>query len=73
MACILSFVMRIQLKILHDIDKCVFLIAKFGSDMASHFSDVTEYKYAILQWINEDPPTIFISMRDRHLKQCPDV
>ena len=38
MACILSFVVRIQLKILHDIDKSVFLIVtKFGSDATSHF------------------------------------
>ena len=43
MACILSFVLRIQLKILHDVDKGVFLIVrKFGSDTASHFSAVTE-------------------------------
>ena len=36
MACILSFVMRIQLKILHDLDKCVLLIVtKFGSDTKS--------------------------------------
>ena len=43
MACILSFVMRIQLKIIHDIDKYVFLIiTKFGSDTTSHFSAVTE-------------------------------
>ena len=28
MAYILSFVVQIQLKILHDIDKCVFLIAQ---------------------------------------------
>ena len=74
MACILSFVMRIQLKFLHDIDKCVFLIVtKFRSDMMSHFSAVTEYKNAILQWTNRDPATIFTSMRERHLRQCPDV
>ena len=43
MACILSFVARIQLKILHDIDKYVFLIVtKFGSNTTSHFSAVTE-------------------------------
>ena len=43
MACILSFVLRIQLKISHDIDKSVFLIVrKFGSDTTSHFSTVTE-------------------------------
>ena len=43
MACILSFVVRIQLRILHDIDKGVFLIVtKFGSDTTSHFSAVTE-------------------------------
>ena len=42
MACILSFVVRIELKILHDLDKCVFLIVrKFGSD-TSHFFVVTE-------------------------------
>ena len=42
-ACILSFVVQIQLKILHDIDKCVFLIVtKFGSDTTCHFSAVTE-------------------------------
>ena len=43
MACILSFIMRLQLKILHDIDKSVFLIVtKLGSDTTSHFSAVTE-------------------------------
>ena len=43
MACILSFVVRIQLKILLDIDKCVLLIVtKFVSDSKSHFSAVTE-------------------------------
>ena len=43
MACILSFVMQIQLKILHGIDKSIFLIVtKFGSDMMSHFPVVTE-------------------------------
>ena len=43
MACILSFVMRIQLKILHDVDRCVFLIVKkFRSATTSHFSAVTE-------------------------------
>ena len=30
-------------------------------------------KYAILQWANKDPATIFTSMRERHLRQCPDV
>ena len=39
MACILSFVERIQLKILHDIENCVRLIfTKFRSDTMSHFS-----------------------------------
>ena len=43
MACILSFVERIQLKILHDIEKCVLLnVTEFGSDTMSHFSAVTE-------------------------------
>ena len=43
MACILSFVERIQLKILRDIEKCVLLIVtKFGSDTTSDFSVVTE-------------------------------
>ena len=43
MACILSFVVRIELKILRDMDKCVCLIVrKFGSDTMSHFSVVTE-------------------------------
>ena len=74
MACILSFVVRIQLKILHDIDKCVLLIVtKFGSDSTSHFSAVNEEKYAILQWTNKDPAIIFTSMHERHLRQCPDV
>ena len=42
MACILSFFMRIQLKILHEIDKSVFLIVtKFGSDATSYFCAVT--------------------------------
>ena len=74
MACILSFVERIQLKILHDIEKCVLLIVtKFGSDTMGHFSAVTEWKYAILQWTNNYPAIIFTSMRERHLRQCPDV
>ena len=74
MGCILSFVERIWLKILHDIEKCVLLIvAKYGSDTTSHFSVVTESKYAILQWTNKDPVIIFTSMRERHLRQCPDV
>ena len=43
MACILSFVVWIDPKILHDMDKCVFLIVrKFGSDTTSHFFVVTE-------------------------------
>ena len=43
MVCILSFVVRIQLKIWHDIDKSVFLIVtKFGSDTTSHFSAFAE-------------------------------
>ena len=42
MACIVSFVKRIQLKILHDIEKCVLIVTKFGSDTMSHFSAVTE-------------------------------
>ena len=43
MACILNFVMLIQLKILHYIDKRVYcIVTKFGSDMASHFSAVTK-------------------------------
>ena len=43
MACILSFVERIKLKILHDNEKCVLLIVtKFGSDTMSHFSAVTD-------------------------------
>ena len=43
MVCISSFVMWIQLKIFHDMDKCIFLIVtKFASDTTSHFSAVTE-------------------------------
>ena len=43
MPCILSYIEWIQLKVLHDIDKSVFLIVtKFGSDTTSHFSAVTE-------------------------------
>ena len=43
MACIANFVMWIQLKILHDIDKGVFLIVtKFGGNTTSYFSGVTE-------------------------------
>ena len=69
MAYILSFVVRIQLKILHDIDKCVLhIVTKFGSDTTSHFSGVTELKYTILQWTNKDPAIIFTSMRERHLR-----
>ena len=74
MACILSFVMRIQLKILHDIDKWVFfIVTKFGSDTTGHFSAVTGQKYAILQWTNKDPATIFTSMHEHHLRQCLDM
>ena len=43
MKCILSSVVQIQLEILHDMDKGVFLIVrKFGCDTKSHFSAVTE-------------------------------
>ena len=43
MACILSFVVRIQPKILHDIDKSVFLVVKkFWRDTTSNFSAITE-------------------------------
>ena len=43
MVCILSFVERIQLKILHDVEKCVLLIVtEFGSDTMRQFSAVTE-------------------------------
>ena len=42
MACIFSFVERIQLEILHDIEKCVLIVTIFGSDTMSHFSAVTE-------------------------------
>ena len=43
MACIWSFVEQIQLKILHDIEKCVLhIVTKFESDTMSHFSAVTE-------------------------------
>ena len=42
-ACILSFVVQIQLNILHDIDKSVFLIViKFRNDAKSHCSIVTK-------------------------------
>ena len=71
---ILSYVVRIQLKILHDIDKCFpLIVTKFGSDTTSHVSAITELKYTILQWANKDPAIIFTSMRERHLRQCPDV
>ena len=41
--CILSFVERFQLQILHDIDKSAFpIVTKFGCDTTSHFSAVTE-------------------------------
>ena len=42
MACILSFLEGIQLKVLHEIEKCVLILTKFGSDTMSHFSAVTE-------------------------------
>ena len=43
MACILSYVERIQWKILHDVEKYVLLIVtKFRSYTMSHFSAVTE-------------------------------
>ena len=43
MACILSFIVRIQRKISHDIDKSVFVIViKFGRDTTSPFSAVTK-------------------------------
>ena len=43
MACILSFVARIELKILYDMDECVFhIVRKFGSCTTSHFFAVTE-------------------------------
>ena len=43
MAYIFSFVMRIQLKILHDIDKRFpLIVTKFGSDTTSHVSAIIE-------------------------------
>ena len=43
MAFILSFVVRIQLTISHDIDKSVFIIVRqFGSDTKSNFCAVTK-------------------------------
>ena len=43
MSCILSFIERIQLKILHDKKKCfILIVTKFGSDTMSHFFAVTE-------------------------------
>ena len=43
MAYILSFVVRIQLKILHDIDKHFpLIVTKFGSDTTCHVSVITE-------------------------------
>ena len=73
MVYILSFVMRIQLKNLHDIIKSVFLIVtKFWSDTTSHCSVVPELRYAILRRTNKDITTIFSCMRDCHLWQCLD-
>ena len=60
MACISSWGMQIQLKILHDMVKSVFLIiTKFGNAMISHCSVVTKLRYAIVQWTNKDPAIIF--------------
>ena len=43
MAYILSFVVRIQLKILHDIDKRLpLIVTKCGSDTTNHVSAITE-------------------------------
>ena len=43
MTCILSFVLQVQLEILHEMDKGIFLIVRrFGSDTTSHFCAVTE-------------------------------
>ena len=43
MACILNFVVRIQLKILHDIDNSDCLtVRKFRNDTTSHVPAVTE-------------------------------
>ena len=72
MACILSWGMRIQLQILHDIVKSVFLIiTKFGNVMTSHCSVVTKLKYAMVQWTNMHPTNIFTCMCKRHPQQCP--
>ena len=69
MACILSWVMQIQPKILHDTVKSAFLIVtKFISNMTSHCSVFTELKFAILQWTNKDSATVFTWIRAHHLQ-----
>ena len=74
MASILSSVVLIPLNFLYDIVKSAFLIVtKSWSDITSHCSVTDKLKYAILQWANKDPATVFTCMRERHLRQCPDV
>ena len=64
--------MQIQLKILHDIAKNVFLIVtKFCSDTIWDTALLSQLKYAILQWTNKDPVTFFTCIHECHLQQYP--
>ena len=74
MASVLSWVILIPLNFLYDIAKSMFLdVTKSRSDTMNECPVTTEVKYAILQWANKGPATIFTSMREPHLRQCPDV
>ena len=69
-ASILSWVILISLNFSYDIVKSVFLIVtKSQSDTTSQSSVTAKLKYAILQWANKDPATIFTCMRERHLRK----
>ena len=73
-ASVLSLVVLIPLNFLYGIVKSIFLIVRKSRNDATNQCSVTaELKYAILQWANRDPATIFTSMCECQLRQSPDV
>ena len=68
-ASILSLVLSISQNFLYDVVKSVpLIVTKSWSDKTSQWSVTAKLKYAILQWANKDPATIFTCMRERHLR-----
>ena len=72
---ILSFVMQIQLKILHAKQK-VSVFLKSCQKISKWYDEPVlcchRDKICNLQWTNKDPANIFTCIHEHHLRQCPD-